>query len=309
MYSESDLLRLEEARSDRLRSLFPELEIGGEQAIIHLNLSYTLQIHCLNPAQVDALLESIEDLKVATYMIFGSDQLEICMFMEVVWEGYFRYSDLILGNQSNEEVSVMANAVLERSTTKVHQAPDNATERQLRKLDDLMGQIAEVTGQSLEQVRGDIEALNPSTYDFEGTALVSPAIADRLIDQWAGSLKTRLRSGTAVAVELNGAGSTTAVAEPETSPDEPQVTDSSDSVKFPAIGKDAPLNYRYKPTLLAILPEDTRQAQVQAIVSGTDRATKFVNALAKALNKRFKNIQIANATEGIKRAAREILEG
>jgi hypothetical protein len=81
--SANDLLILEQARLERLRSFFADTLTF---CFIHLDKNNTLEIHCSEPWIVDELLDGIDPLLWYTWVIVGAYSLSIYFAEEEVFQ-------------------------------------------------------------------------------------------------------------------------------------------------------------------------------------------------------------------------------
>ncbi len=84
----------------------------------------------------------------------------------------------------------------------------------LRQLDDLIKDIASLTGLSQRQIKEQVKTLDIPAFDFQGIVLVPSDVVDPLIDRWAANIKTKLhQGGTVIAPNSNGSAALVEVAE------------------------------------------------------------------------------------------------
>lgn len=82
----------------------------------------------------------------------------------------------------------------------------------LRQLDDLIKDIASLTGMSQRQIKEQVKTIDVPSFNFQGIMLVPSDVVDPLIDQWAADIKTKLHKGTTIAIpEANGSAASAAV--------------------------------------------------------------------------------------------------
>lgn len=86
----------------------------------------------------------------------------------------------------------------------------------LRQLDDLIKDIANLTGMSQRQIKEQVKTLDVPAFDFQGIVLVPSDVVDPLIDRWAADIKTKLhQGGTVIPSNTNGSAVSVEVAEKE----------------------------------------------------------------------------------------------
>lgn len=78
----------------------------------------------------------------------------------------------------------------------------------LRQLDDLIKDVASLTGMSQRQIKEQVTTLDVPAFNFQGIVLVPSDVVDPLIDRWAADIKAKLHQGVTVAfLSSNGAAS------------------------------------------------------------------------------------------------------
>ncbi|MGP1386067.1 MAG: hypothetical protein ACTS2F_21085 [Thainema sp.] len=70
----------------------------------------------------------------------------------------------------------------------------------LRQLDDLIKDIASLTGMSQRQVKEQVKTLDVPAFNFQGIVLVPSDVVDPLVDRWAADIKAKLHQGGTVAI-------------------------------------------------------------------------------------------------------------
>ena len=198
----------------------------------------------------------------------------------------------------------------------------------LRKLEDLVQDLATLTGLSSTQLDGEINHLEFPAFQFQGLTLVSPSMTDTLIDRWAESLKAKLRqpstqntadltapltpSLTATDTTDNAESSNAepsrlsqkrssappkAATEVETVAVAPKKVKSLDlNAPLPSIELKVPkdvfnlVSTRYDVAMRKVLPDDesSRKAYLQHIVNESDQGQEFLMQIALVLAKKYK---------------------
>lgn len=198
----------------------------------------------------------------------------------------------------------------------------------LRKLEDLVQDLATLTGLSSTQLDGEINHLEFPSFQFQGLTLVSPSMTDTLIDRWAESLKTKLResstqNSTSLTPSLTPSLTATETTDnAETSNPEPSRLSQKRSSappkaatevepvavspkKVKSIDLNAPLpsielkvpkdvfnlvSTRYDVAMRKVLPDDesSRKAYLQHIVNESDQGQEFLMQIALVLAKKYK---------------------
>jgi hypothetical protein len=179
-----------------------------------------------------------------------------------------------------------------------------------------------LTGLNSEYIAQQVALLTFTTFEFQGLNLVSPDIADELIDRWAQSIKEQLRQGNIAKskvtamfpaagtprlprrpkVERKATSSSTrsaspvppTVAPPETvAPPAPAPVKSSG---LPEIELKVPrdvfklVSTRYDVAIRKVLPKETetQQAYLQHIVAESEEGQGFLTQIAIVLAKKYK---------------------
>ncbi|MGA1130984.1 MAG: hypothetical protein ACO31I_01755 [Prochlorotrichaceae cyanobacterium] len=192
--------------------------------------------------------------------------------------------------------------------------PTTSNIQSLRTLEDLMADLATLTGLAPEQVNQQLEPLNFTVFQFQGVNLVSPDMADELVDRWAQSIKTQLRqernngnhkvtamfpsAGTSRLSLSRRAKVDRKVTEPKEAP--PTKTASSKTAStngnLPDIELKVPrdvfklVSTRYDVAIRKVLPKDpeTQQAYLQHIVTESEQGHEFLMQIAIVLAKKYK---------------------
>ncbi|MFZ9736403.1 MAG: hypothetical protein ACO3EZ_00165 [Prochlorotrichaceae cyanobacterium] len=187
--------------------------------------------------------------------------------------------------------------------------PTTSNIQSLRTLEDLVADLAALTGLAPEQVNKQLEPLNFTVFQFQGVNLVSPDMADELIDRWAQSIKTQLRqesnndnhkvtamfpaAGTSRLSISRRAKAERKAAEPKEAP--PAKTASTNG-NLPDIELKVPrdvfklVSTRYDVAIRKVLPKDpaTQQAYLQHIVTESEQGHEFLMQIAIVLAKKYK---------------------
>lgn len=179
----------------------------------------------------------------------------------------------------------------------------------LRTLEDLEADLASLTGLNSQYVAQQVAQLNFTTFEFQGLNLVSPDIADELVDRWAQSIKTQLRqrstpTPTKVTAMFPSAGTPRL-------PRRPKVEPKAAPVAVEPISPPAPVTQngvlpdielkvprdvfklvstRYDVAIRKVLPKDaeTQQAYLQHIVAESEQGHEFLMQIAIVLAKKYK---------------------
>jgi hypothetical protein len=211
----------------------------------------------------------------------------------------------------------------------------------LRQLDDLLKDVAHLTGMPLEHIEAQVQELDFPVYQFEKMLLVSPDIVEPLIDQWYAQIKSKLTgSSTAIApssksaapaaesVQENGSSAAPAQvtveaeAEPEAVEDVEDVEDTEDvdgadengssatALELPK-GYSQQVSNRYGPTLEKLLPQDvdTRVAYLRELAEETEAGQNYLGRLANVICKKYKGrTGRSTAYKGLLTKAQDMLE-
>lgn len=205
--TEADLLLLEKHRCYRFRSELPSLE----GTIPRLTLDHRLVVTCLNATQVDNLLLDVDQIEAAAWLILGVRTVSIVFAGEQIWSNVTDSDCLNLPLEAMDfgEIELMSTATLEKpqteQATKAEAYQSGNEPQPLRTLNQLAAELATITGSTEAEMRTAILNLNPPTYEYQGEYLLSPMYCDQAIDEWAASLKQRLRNPQPAAnPEANG---------------------------------------------------------------------------------------------------------
>lgn len=89
----------------------------------------------------------------------------------------------------------------------------------LRQLDDLIKDMASLTGMSQRQIKEQVKNLDVPAFDFQGIVLVPSDVVDSLIDRWAADIKAKLhQGGTVITADSNGSATSVEVAKTMAAP-------------------------------------------------------------------------------------------
>ena len=197
----------------------------------------------------------------------------------------------------------------------------------LRKLEDLVQDLATLTGLSSTQLDEQINHLEFPSFQFQGLTLVSPTMTETLIDRWAESLKTQLQqpsvqnsaSPTVTDTPVTDTPVTDtpaktksprppqkrSIAPREVKPVEasPEEVESVESVETGELNGELPnielkvpkdvfnlVSTRYDVAMKKVLPKDesSRKAYLQHIVKESDQGQEFLMQIAVVLAKKYK---------------------
>lgn len=180
----------------------------------------------------------------------------------------------------------------------------------LRKFEDLLQEVADLTGLSFAQLKDQLQTLDFPTYEFQGMVLVSPHVTDPLIDHWSEQIKAKLRSSESTDSEPAPTTKTRAKSQPKQSvvleptaikttaleatngavPSQEEEEDMDETeMKLPR-GFSQLVSNRYGPTLEKLLPEsaEERQGYLQEIVAETENGRDYLMRLATAIQRKYK---------------------
>jgi hypothetical protein len=188
----------------------------------------------------------------------------------------------------------------------------------LRTLEDLEADLATLTGLNSDYIAQQVAQLNFTTFQFQGLNLVSPAIADELIDRWAQSIKEQLRQRSAsvppkVTAMFPAAGTPRLPRRPKAeskSTSAPSRSSRSTPAAAPPVAPVAAVktgslpdielkvprdvfklvSTRYDVAIRKVLPKDTetQQAYLQHIVAESEQGHEFLTQIAIVLAKKYK---------------------
>ena len=174
----------------------------------------------------------------------------------------------------------------------------------LRPLEDVVKDLSQLTGLPNTQINQQISNLDFNAFEFQGFTLVSPALADHLVDRWAESLKQQLRNGAP-----NGKAAAAPVAAPVAAPKAKAPTLIKPGIPAPGpsllpIGKDGLpdielkvpkdvfklVSTRYDVAMRKVLPKDpdAQQAYLQHIANESEKGQEFLAQICIVLVKKYK---------------------
>lgn len=166
-FSEEDLKRLERARLDRLTQTIEPLR----RAIVLLDLNYTFNIYCTNPAQVDELLQW--DIGQAAQIILGCQTINILFANEIVW--------------TSSETELCFISDLDVEFTRDNDMGSTVLEREVIGA-EVKSQVAEAIAPAIDQLVE--QELTHFASNGEMASLIRDRVQER-VSNWVKSLQTQ----------------------------------------------------------------------------------------------------------------------
>lgn len=176
----------------------------------------------------------------------------------------------------------------------------------LRKLDDLLYDLSKLTGLSVTQLEQQLDDLEAPCFEFEGLILVSPSMADAIVEGWANSLKMQLRqpsTGTTPSTPTKAprgkrasSGTSRSKKAASKTPDVDLKAITVDPASLPSLELKVPrdvfklVSTRYDVALRKVLPKDegNRRLYLQHIVAETEQGYEFLMNISIVLAKKYK---------------------
>jgi hypothetical protein len=164
--------------------------------------------------------------------------------------------------------------------------------QQLRKLKNLITEVAAITSSKPEQIEAAMMDMNLPTFDLGGEILVYSDSATAIVDQWAASIKRRLASGevgTTVEAPAKAKAPRKAAAANQVVKAKRTTKKAEPGLKLPT-GFTKLVTRRYS-CLEKMLPQNTdqRAQYLEAIVSETKEGKEFLGKIAKEIASKTNN--------------------
>jgi hypothetical protein len=298
-YSESDLRTLEQMRLVRLREVAAPLK----DLLLHLDLEYTLHIHCNSRAEAEALIAEGIELGQRCYLVLGCAEVAIWaegdrLLKESVslslleWKALESESTLFL-----EELA-MATAVQSKPQAIAPVIQPNWSSNKLP------GQPLSAIAADVEQDAGTVKAWlqeqGAPIIPFNGEDIVTGEAAIAAINHFTPLLINarlqkrglgQMESGNAAAGQ-NGNGGATAATETVEAPAEAPAEAPTEATKAPkrmALPAKLDLVKTIRNSLVKALPKEAglKTTYLKAIAEETEEGKRFLSRLSNAYVKKF----------------------